>query len=82
VVVLATQHEAVLHEIISQCVVERMGLVAIHQSKYTGRFNLIPLNQGIKKSEYKDIEDFFSAAFDKDVVDIELNSDHKMIIVG
>ena len=34
------------------------------------------------KSEHKDIEDFFSAAFDKDVQDIELNSDHKMIIVG
>ena len=34
------------------------------------------------KSEYKDIEDFFSAKFNKDAEDIDFNSDHKMIIVG
>ena len=34
------------------------------------------------KSEYKDIEDFFTATFNKDAEDIEFNSDHKMIIVG
>jgi hypothetical protein len=34
------------------------------------------------KSEYKDIEDFFTVTFNKDAEDIEFNSDHKMIIVG
>src|ERR1035437_976798 len=34
------------------------------------------------KSEYKDIEEFFSATFNKNAEEIELNSDHQMIIVG
>jgi Predicted nuclease of the RecB family len=34
------------------------------------------------KSEYKDIEEFFSATFHKNSKEIELNSDHQMIIVG
>jgi len=34
------------------------------------------------KSEHKDIEDFYTEAFNKDVEDVEFNSDHKMIIVG
>jgi len=34
------------------------------------------------KSEYKDIEEFFSATFNKNAEETELNSDHQMIIVG
>jgi hypothetical protein len=34
------------------------------------------------KSEHKDIEDFFTANFEKDAEDVEFNSDHKMVIVG
>jgi len=34
------------------------------------------------KSEYKDIEDFFTATFNKIAKEIGLNSDHQMIIVG
>jgi|SRR5690554_1129672 len=34
------------------------------------------------KSEYKDIEDFFSSTFNIDAEEIEFNSDHKMLIVG
>jgi hypothetical protein len=34
------------------------------------------------KSEHKDIEDFFTEKFEKDVEEVEFNSDHKMIIVG
>ena len=33
------------------------------------------------KSEYKDIEEFFSATFNKNAEETELNSDHQMIIV-
>ena len=33
------------------------------------------------KSEYKDIEEFFTATFNKNAKEIELNSDHQMIIV-
>jgi len=34
------------------------------------------------KSEYKDIEEFFTATFNKKAKEIGLNSDHQMIIVG
>jgi hypothetical protein len=34
------------------------------------------------KSEYKDIEEFFASTFNKNAEEIELNSDHQMIIVG
>jgi hypothetical protein len=34
------------------------------------------------KSEYKDIEEFFAATFNKKAKEIGLNSDHQMIIVG
>ncbi len=34
------------------------------------------------KSEYKDIGDLFTATFDKEVDDIDFNSDHKILIVG
>lgn len=34
------------------------------------------------KSGYRNIEDFFAATFKKNVQDIDLNSDHQMIIVG
>jgi hypothetical protein len=34
------------------------------------------------KSEYKDIEEFFAATFNKNAEEIELNSDHQMIIIG
>lgn len=34
------------------------------------------------KTEYKDIEDLFSSTFNKEVDDIDFNSDHKMLIVG
>lgn len=34
------------------------------------------------KSEYKDIGDLFTASFNKEVDDIDFNSDHKMLIVG
>lgn len=34
------------------------------------------------KSEFKDIEDFFSSTFKIEAEDIEFNSDHKMLIVG
>lgn len=34
------------------------------------------------KSEYKDIEEFFAATFNKNAEETELNSDHQMIIVG
>lgn len=34
------------------------------------------------KTEYNDIEDLFSSTFNKDIDDIEFNSDHKMLIVG
>jgi hypothetical protein len=34
------------------------------------------------KSDYKDIEEFFAAAFNKNAEETELNSDHEMIIVG
>jgi hypothetical protein len=34
------------------------------------------------KSEYKDIEEFFTATFNKNAEETELNSDHLMIIVG
>ncbi|MEE9364545.1 MAG: hypothetical protein V3U92_18240 [Cellulophaga sp.] len=34
------------------------------------------------KTEYNDIEDLFSSTFNKDVDDVEFNSDHKMLIVG
>jgi hypothetical protein len=34
------------------------------------------------KSEYKDIEEFFVATFDKNTEETELNSDHQMIIIG
>jgi len=34
------------------------------------------------KIEYKDIGDLFTATFDKEVDDIDFNSDHKMLIVG
>jgi hypothetical protein len=34
------------------------------------------------KSKYKDIEEFFSATFNKNAEETELNSDHQMIIVG
>lgn len=34
------------------------------------------------ESEYKDIEEFFAATFNKNAEEIELNSDHQMIIVG
>jgi hypothetical protein len=33
-------------------------------------------------SKYKDIEEFFTANFKKDSEEFELNSDHKMVIVG
>jgi hypothetical protein len=34
------------------------------------------------KSEYKDIEEFYASTFHKNAEEIELNSDHQMIIVG
>jgi hypothetical protein len=34
------------------------------------------------KSEYKNIEEFFASTFNKNAEEIELNSDHQMIIVG
>lgn len=34
------------------------------------------------KTEYKDIEDLFSSTFNKEVDNIDFNSDHKMLIVG
>ncbi len=34
------------------------------------------------KSEYKYIEEFFTATFNKNAEEIELNSDHQMILVG
>jgi len=34
------------------------------------------------KSDYEDIEEFFAAAFHKNAEEIELNSEHQMIIVG
>jgi hypothetical protein len=50
--------------------------------KELGNDDLTDILKTYGKSEYKDIEEFFAATFNKNADETELNSDHHMIIVG
>jgi hypothetical protein len=50
--------------------------------KELGNDDLTEILNTYGKSEYKSIEEFFAATFNKNAEETELNSDHQMIIIG
>jgi hypothetical protein len=64
------------HEVIAQVLDSATWIKELCNDELTNILNIYG------KSEYKDIEEFFAATFNKNAKEIELNSDHQMIVVG
>lgn len=75
-VIIEFKHDKPNHEIIAHVLDSATWIKELCNDDLTSILNTYG------KSEYKDIEEFFDATFNKKTEETELNSDHQMIIVG